>query len=60
MKIEVTVPFALPNIAGFRVGEVVEMAEKEAKQLIDGKLAKPVLTPAAKPEFATALPQRSK
>jgi hypothetical protein len=59
MKIEVTVPFALPHLAGFRVGEVVNMPDKEAKELINGGLAKPAFT-ATKPEFATALPQRSK
>ena len=60
MRIEITQPFALPHMAGFRVGEVVNMPEKEAKELIAGGLAKPAFSPAAKPEFATSQPQRNK
>jgi hypothetical protein len=60
MRIEVTTSFALPHMAGFRVGEVVNMPDKEAKELIAGKLAKPALAGAPKPEFAVAQPQRSK
>jgi hypothetical protein len=60
MRIEIVTPFALPHMAGFRAGEIVNMPDKEAKELIAGKLAKPALEPAPKPEFATAQPQRSK
>jgi hypothetical protein len=60
MRIEVTTPFALPHMAGFRKGEIVNMPDKEAKELIAGKLAKPALEPATKTEFAVAQPQRGK
>jgi hypothetical protein len=60
MKIQVIVPFAMPHLAGFRVGEIVNMPDKEAKELINGKLAKPALEPALKPEFAVSQPQRGK
>ena len=58
MQIEVIIPFSLPHLSCFRKGEIVNMPDKEAKELIAGKLAKPA--PINEPEYAVAPHQRKR